>query len=108
MHPLPNWAQFSSINDMVEINYKNNKHAFIAAGNLYESEVETPRNDASVGLILTYDHGEIKAIPPSVSNLIVEGEVKVIKKIKLASGKDAYLFAINNRALKLIEYNPEK
>jgi len=107
MHQLPNWAQLSSINDMAEIKYKNNDHAFIVAGNLYGSEVETPRNDASIGLVMTYSNGEIKAVPPSESNFMIKGEVKVIEKIKLASGKVAYLFAINNDALKLIEYNPE-
>jgi hypothetical protein len=108
MHMLPNWAQLSSINDMIEIKFRNNNHAFVIAGNLYNSEVETPRNDASVGLILNYSNGSINAIPPSESKLMIRGEVKAIRKIKLASGKDAYLFAINNEALKLIEYNPAK
>lgn len=104
MHKLPNWAQFSSINDMVEIKYKDNSTAFIVAGNLYGSEVETPRNDASIGLVLLSDaKGEIKVVPPAESTLIIKGEVKVIRKIKLASGKDAFLFAINNDSLKLIE-----
>ena len=47
--------------------------------------------------------GEIKVIPPEESNLFVKGEVKAIRKIKLASGNDALLFAINNDSLKLIE-----
>ena len=104
MHKLPNWAQFSSINDMVEIKYKDNSTAFIVAGNLYGSEVETPRNDASIGLVLLSDaKGEIKVVPPAESTLHIKGEVKVIRKIKLASGNDALLFAINNDSLKLIE-----
>jgi hypothetical protein len=104
MHKLPNWAQFSSINDMVEIKYKNNSTAFVVAGNLYGSEVDTPRNDASIGLVLLSDaKGEIKAVPPSESTLMIKGEVKAIRKIKLASGNDALLFAINNDSLKLIE-----
>ncbi|MFN8257082.1 MAG: VCBS repeat-containing protein [Bacteroidales bacterium] len=107
MHKLPNWAQLSSINDVAGINYKN-KPAFIVAGNLYGSEVETPRNDASIGLILEYDKDELKAIPPPESKFIVKGEVKVIARIKLVSGKDAYLFAINNGTIKLIENNSEK
>jgi hypothetical protein len=91
MHKLPNWAQLSSING-------------IADGNLYGSEVETPRNDASIGLVLKSDaKGEIQVIPPSESGLAVKGEVKTIRKIKLASGKDGFLFAINNDSLKLIE-----
>ena len=103
MHKLPNWAQLSSINAIAEIKDKNST-AFIVAGNLYGSEVETPRNDASIGLVLKSDaKGEIRVIPPSESGLAVKGEVKAIRKIKLASGKDGFLFAINNDSLKLIE-----
>jgi hypothetical protein len=106
MHKLPNRAQFSSINDMVEIKYKSNGTAFIVAGNLYGSEVETPRNDASIGLVLqSNSKGEIRIVPPAESTLLIKGEVKVIRKIKLASGKEAFLFAINNDSLKLIEYD---
>jgi len=106
MHKLPNWAQFSSINDMVEIKYKDSSTAFVVAGNLYSSEVETPRNDASIGLVLLSDtKGNIRIVPPAESNLMIKGEVKVIRKIKLASGNDALLFAINNDSLKLIEFN---
>jgi hypothetical protein len=104
MHKLPNRAQFSSINDMTEVKYKDSATAFIIAGNLYGSEVETPRNDAGIGLVLASDtNGEIKVIPPPESSLMIKGEVKVISKIKLATGYDAFLFAINNDSLKLIE-----
>jgi hypothetical protein len=103
MQKLPNWAQLSSINAIAEIRDKNST-AFIVAGNLYGSEAETPRNDASIGLVLKSDaKGEIRVIPPSESGLAVKGEVKAISKIKLASGKDGFLFAINNDSLKLVE-----
>lgn len=104
MHKLPNRAQFSSINDLVEIDYLVDGSAYIVGGNFYVSEVETPRSDASVGLILTSDaQGVMNAIPPAQSNLLIKGEVKAIERIKLASGKVAFLFAINDGALKLIE-----
>lgn len=103
MHKLPNRAQLSSINAVAEINDKDST-AFIVAGNLYGSEAETPRNDASIGLVLKSDaKGEIRVIPPSESGLVVKGEVKAIGKIKLASGKDGFLFAINNDSLILVE-----
>jgi hypothetical protein len=101
-------AENFSINAIAEIKDKNST-AFIVAGNLFDSEVETPRNDASIGLVLKSDvKGEIRVIPPSESGLAVKGEVKAIGKIKLASGKDGFLFAINNDSLKLIElgFNP--
>ncbi len=104
MHKLPNRTQFSSINDMVKLKYKDNDTAFIIAGNLYGSEVETPRNDASIGLVLLANgKGDIKVVPPVESSLNIKGEVKAIGKIKLATGREAFLFAINNDSLKLIE-----
>ena len=103
MHKLPNRAQLSSVNAVAEIR-DTDSTAFIVAGNLYGSEAETPRNDASIGLVLKSDaKGEIRVIPPSESGLAVKGEVKAIGKIKLASGKDGFLFVINNDSLKLIE-----
>jgi hypothetical protein len=58
-------------------------------------------------LVLRADSkGNIKAIPPAESGLCVRGEVKAIGKIKLESGKEGLLFAINNGSLKLIEVNP--
>ncbi|MFO7370762.1 MAG: VCBS repeat-containing protein [Bacteroidales bacterium] len=107
MHPLPNWAQISSVNATVAINYDGNETAFVIAGNFYASESATPRNDASIGLVLKADaKGNIKAIPPAESGLCVRGEVKAIGKIKLASGKEGLLFAINNGYLRLLEINP--
>jgi enediyne biosynthesis protein E4 len=104
MHPLPDRAQLSSINAIAGINKIINSTEFIVAGNLYGSEAETPRNDASIGLLLQSDtQGDIKVITPAESGLVVKGEVKGIGKIKLASGKDGFLFAINNDSLKLIE-----
>jgi hypothetical protein len=81
---------------MLLLNEQHNKGTtFIVAGNLYGSEVETPRNDASTGLILLSDaKGEIKAVPPEESTLHIKGEMKSIRKIKLASANDALLLAI--------------
>jgi len=50
---LPNQAQLSSINDILIIDYDNDGlRDILIAGNMYQSEVETTRNDASYGLLL--------------------------------------------------------
>jgi hypothetical protein len=108
MHELPNMAQFSSINDIAEIQKEDDDITFVVAGNFYDPEVETPRSDASVGLIMNSDTtGKVTAVLTKHSRFIVKGETKVIERIKLATGHDAYLFAINNDSLKLIEYRPD-
>ena len=50
-HNLPNVAQLSSINQILVQDFDNDGNLdVLIAGNLYNSEVETPRNDASHGL----------------------------------------------------------
>jgi hypothetical protein len=104
IHQLPNWAQLSSINDVAETGTRG--QSFVVGGNLYNTEVETPRNDAGVGLVLKYDKAAgMVAVPPSESGLMVKGEVRNILPIRLASGKQGLLFGLNSDNLKLIEIN---
>lgn len=102
-HNLPNLAQLSSINAIAQINTKGVTE-FILGGNLFDTEVETPRNDASIGFVLRYDKAKgMEAIPPSQSGLMIRGEIRKIIPIKLATGKNAILVATNNDTLKLLE-----
>ena len=109
MHKLPNSAQLSSINTIEVFDYNSDQNLdLLVAGNLFSSEVKTTRNDAGIGLVLTTNsNGNVEVVDPSISRLVVKGEVKVIKKIKLVSGKNAFLFARNNDSLKLIELSNE-
>ncbi len=105
MHKLPNVAQFSSINNFQISNTK--KGSFknvLLLGNLYQSEVETPRNDAGVGVLLSGNFKKNIEITPSVeSNLFITGEVKNAAIIHLGKDKiPAYLIAKNNDKLNLI------
>jgi hypothetical protein len=74
------------------------------AGNLYNAEVETPRNDASIGLILESNPSLQYNVQSSNDNkLIIKGEVKNIQIIHLGrKGNECYLFGINNGSVKLI------
>ena len=73
------------------------------AGNLYGSEVETPRNDSSYGGLLLGDgKGGFVSQMPYESGLMIRGEVKSAIKMKLAGGFDGVLFAKNNAPLQLI------
>jgi len=102
IHDLPDRSQFSCINDIAGMDFMGK--SYVVAGNLYGSEVETPRNDASVGLIMKYDNETgMYAVPPAESGLMVKGEVRHIIPIKLVTGKYALLFGINSNGLKLIE-----
>lgn len=106
MNPLPNRAQFSSVNTMAVFDYNDDAYPdILMGGNLYQSEVETPRNDASVGLIVQGDQETPMVIPPAVSKLFVPGEIKVISKIGLGQKKtEAFLFALNDNSLRLVTF----
>ena len=105
LSPLDNLAQIASINSMVveDLDLDGNLDV-IYAGNLYGSEVETPRGDASYGgLLLGEGDGRFRSQMPYESGLLVKGEVKSVKKLKLAEGQIGILFAKNNDYLQLLK-----
>lgn len=107
VHQLPVEAQLSSINQFLVDDYnKDGNLDIILAGNLYVSEVETPRNDASYGMLLTGDgNGNFTANEANSSGLFMPGDVKNMAMIH--SGKDeAYIIAAkNNDYLQFIKWN---
>ena len=106
-HELPTEAQFSSINQILVDDYdKDGNLDAIIAGNLYVSEVETPRNDASFGYYLKGDgKGQFTAIPPSKSGLYIKGDTKDMVEIKIGNKK--YIIAAkNDDYLQFIEIKP--
>ncbi|WP_176801362.1 VCBS repeat-containing protein [Kriegella aquimaris] len=95
--PLPNRAQISSVNKILVTDNDNTKKDLILLGNLYASEVETPRNDASYGLYLTNNGSlEFKAVPSSKSGLYVRGDVRGASFIALGDAKKKGLLIARN------------
>ena len=104
--PLPTLAQISNINAIVthDIDQDGNLD-FIVGGNLYNSEVETPRNDASFGLWLRGDgEGNFTPIAPYHSGLNIIGDVRNMKLISIHN-KNHLLVAKNNDYLQQIRIN---
>ncbi len=95
---LPNYAQISSINDMLIDDFdKDGIKDILLVGNLYASEIETTRNDASYGCLIKFDKNieHLEALKPSETGLFVEGDCKNISKIYI--DKKYYIVtAINN------------
>ena len=103
--PLDNLAQISAINSIVANDFNNDGNLdLVVGGNLYGSEVETPRSDSSYGsLIVGNGKGNFNSKMPYESGLMVKGEVKAVEKIKLAGGHEGLLFAKNNDYLQLLK-----
>ena len=106
--PLDNFTQLASINTMVTLDVnKDGNLDVVYAGNLYGSEVETPRSDASYGgLLLGNGKGGFSSQMPYESGLFIKGEVKSAHKVRLAGGEEGILFAKNNDYLQLIKIMP--
>ena len=104
--PLPYQAQFSNINSIVvkDVDSDGNLDA-ILGGNLYNAEVETPRNDASFGLWLKGDgKGGFDTQLPRESGLVMRGDVRNMKTIQV--GEQTHLLvAKNDVALQQIRIN---
>jgi hypothetical protein len=103
---LPYQAQLSNINSIVvkDVDSDGNLDALLG-GNLYNAEVETPRNDASYGLWLKGDgKGGFRTQLPRESGLVMRGDVRNIKTIQV--GQETHLIvAKNDEAIQQIKIN---
>jgi len=106
LHQLPNIAQISSINQIIVQDFDGDSNLdAIIAGNLFRSEVETPRNDAGTGLFLKGDgKGNFEALSSSDTGFFAIGDVKDMVPIVIG-GKEYILVGKNSDYLQFIELN---
>jgi len=102
-HALPVEAQLSSINQILIDDFDDDGHLdAVVAGNLYMAEVETPRNDASIGLFLKGDgKGGFTAVKGRHSGLYVPGDVKDMGRIRIKD-QDYLVVAKNSENLQFV------
>jgi enediyne biosynthesis protein E4 len=99
--PLGNPAQISSVNSIIpaDIDADGNLD-LVLAGNMYGSEIETPRNDAGIGLFLKGDGtGNFVPVPATESGLLIGGDVREICMIRLGKSKTHGIIAAKNNSL---------
>jgi len=102
---LPNRAQISPVNTSLILDFDDDGHKdVLVAGNLFTSEVETPRADAGVGLFIKHTKKNgFEPIAPFASGFNANGDVKHMKIIRLANDSIGILVAQNNGPLKLFK-----
>ncbi|PXX30575.1 VCBS repeat-containing protein [Arenibacter sp. ARW7G5Y1] len=90
VHYLPIEAQVSNIEDILIDDFNNDQFLdIVIAGGLYDSEVETSRNDAGVGLLLVGDgKGNFTTISPSKSKLYLDSNVKDMEFINIGKSRN--------------------
>ncbi len=104
---LPNFAQVSNINQILVKDFDNDSNLdIVVAGNLYGSEVETPRNDAGIGAYLKGNSkGDFEFVRAFDSGLFIAGDTKDLVMIKV--GDTNYIIAAkNDDYLQFIKVNP--
>jgi len=104
---LPRMAQISAVFGSVYDDFdKDGFMDIVIAGNLYNSEIKTVRNDAGQGLFLKGDgNGEFTPVRGYDSGLYIPGDVKKLKYIRLGEGSSArkgVIAGINNDFVRLI------
>ena len=104
IHKLPNLAQVSNINQILIKDFDHDaKLDAVIAGNLFNFEVETPRNDAGIGLLLKGDgKGHFKPVKGDKSGLYAPGNVKDMAIIRIQN-KKYIIFAKNNDYLQFVK-----
>lgn len=103
--PLPIEAQMSALNDFLVRDFNGDGHLdLLTAGNLFASEVETPRNDAGVGLLLLgKGNGDFEAVPAHQSGIYLPQDIKHLAFLRMKEAGAVILAAPNNDALRMIK-----
>ena len=102
---LPVPAQLAPVNSMISHDYNNDGNLdILLAGNFFGSRIQYGRLDANKGLLLLGDgKGNFKEVPNYESGLFINGEVRDISRVRLATGKELLLFTLNNDSLQLYQ-----
>jgi hypothetical protein len=103
LFPLPREAQFSPVYAIGTGDFNNDgKEDMILAGNFFASRIKFGKYDANKGLLLEGDgRGTFTVADDLHSGFRINGEVRDIKEVRLASGKNIMVFALNNDSVKI-------
>ena len=103
---LPSEGQFFPLMDAIGLDVNEDGYEdLLIAGNIYNTEVETPRLDAISGLILVSNKKDgYIPLPWSTSGLSYNGNIKDLELIKTPNGK-LILASENNGPLTIFEHH---
>lgn len=104
-HKLPNRSQLSPIHSIIPFEYDQDGYTdLLVSGSLYDAEVETPRADAGVGLVLKNKKGKgFEPVQPSESGLMILGNQQDSKLIEIG-GEKCFLIVGSNEPIKLVRF----
>ncbi len=101
---LPRQTQRSPLMQFVILQIGGTKY-YVGAGNHYQTEVETSRYDAGIGVVLTYQDNQFKNISSKDTGLYLRGDIKDVEVIEQADGNQLLLATRNDSALLIYRIN---
>ncbi|MEM1327858.1 MAG: VCBS repeat-containing protein [Bacteroidota bacterium] len=96
--PLPLMSQIAPVHAILTADFNDDGHLdALLAGNFYENRVQFGAFDAGKGTLLLGDgKGDFTVVPNKVSGLDIQGSVRAMESLTLASGEEVILVAKNN------------
>jgi hypothetical protein len=103
LSPLPREVQYSPIYGIQTGDFNQDGNPdMILAGNFFGTRIKFGEYDANKGLLLTGNgEGDFTVLTDTQSGFHIDGEVRDIADVKLASGKNMLVFALNNDSVRL-------
>jgi hypothetical protein len=103
LSPLPREAQYSPIYGILSGDYnKDGIPDMILTGNFFGTRIKFGEYDANKGLLLAGNgKGNFTVLTDIQSGFHINGEVRDIADVRLASGKNMLVFALNNDSVRL-------
>ena len=98
LNPLPIEAQFSTLQSILVGDFNADKHPdVLLCGNDHGSDVDSGRQDASLGLLLLGNgRGNFTSVPAHRSGLYLEGDYRRVIRLKVVEKQVFYFFLKNN------------
>ncbi len=103
---LPNEMRFSCVQSMIIKGFnKDGNLDILGGGNRYTTEVETTRNDASIGFLALGDgDGSFKFQPFGKRGVFLRGDVKDLAELNSADEKILIVVGLNNEKNPILKY----
>ena len=90
-------AQFSSVNGFVHDDFDNDGiKDLVLAGNFYPFKPQLGRNDASMGVLMNYENGNLRVRNDARSNLWLTGDIRDVAILKFKNGERRVVVSRNN------------
>ncbi len=105
---LPNMVQTMPILDSDTYDFNGDGYEdAIVVGNIYNTEVETPRLDNKYALVLLSNKKDgYTVLGPDKTGLYINGNAKSVKIVKEGDNKTIVIVGNNNSSIEVFEFNP--